>query len=416
MAQTQIFRQAALDRLSRPELFDRALFVTTPKGWLALATLVAAAVAVGVWSFQGTVSTYVNANGILLSRDGTLVDAVSPGVGTLTRIVPAEHEVVEKGAVVAEITNRELVERRRSAAALVEERQRAVDDFEAATTAEDAVIGSNLERQRDRLAQREASSRRLVEAARERLADYRRLFGERVVTRAVVDRSQQTLDRTEQELFAVLRERDTLEATELRRRNERRLRLTEMATRVDAAKRRVREIDSQLETQHVEAPASGRVTEIKAPIGAVLRAGQPVLSIKTGADSLEVLMYIPPADGKRVEPGMDVLVSPVTHPRKEFGAVRGKVRSVSAFPVSIEGMMSVLQNRSLARSFSDSGPPYAGRVALVADPSTASGVAWTSPKGAGETLSSGTLAGSEIKVDSAPPITLVVPLLRELGF
>ena len=413
MAQTQMFRQAALKRLSTPEQFDRTLSVTTSKAWLALFTLLAMAGAVVGWSIEGEVSIYVKASGILLSSGGTVVDAVSSGTGTLTRIVPAVDDVVEKGAVVAETTNQEVVERHRSALALVDERVQAVEDFKKAATEEDALIEENVARQRQRLARLERSGREAVEAARERLESHRQLFDERVVTRVTVERSQQAFDRTERELFNTLRERDNLESGELQRRNERKARLAEMESRLQAAERRANELGTLLDTQYVTAPVSGRVTEVKAPIGAVLNAGQPVLSIKTGTDKLGVLVYIPPADGKRVEARMEALVSPSTVRREEHGSLKGTVESVSAFPVSLEGMVAVLQNRNLARTFSEGGPPYSGRVALVPDPSTASGFAWTSPKAANETLTSGTLASIEVKVDSQPPITLVVPLLRE---
>ena len=409
----QIFRQAALDRLSSPEHLDRALVVTTSKLWLALAALVVMAVATGVWSLEGEVSTYVRANGILLSHGGAVADAVPSAAGTLTVIHPATGDEVEKGAVVAEITNQEMMERYRSALAVVVERKRALDDFREAAEAEDAVIEGNVDRQRRRLQRIEGSSRQQVEVARERLDNHRQLFKDRIVTRVTVERSQSAFDRAQRELFNVLRERDNLESRELQRRNERKARLTEMDSRLQAAERRVKELGTQLDTQRVLAPVSGRVTEIKSSVGTVLRPGQPVLSIKTVEGDLGVLIYIPPVDGKKVEPGMEVLVSPSTVQREEYGSVRGTVESVSAFPVSQEGMIAVLQNRNLVQTFSEEGAPYSGRVLLVPDPTTASGFAWTSPKASGEALTSGTLASAEIKVESQAPITLVVPLLKK---
>ena len=127
-----------------------------------------------------------------------------------------------------------------------------------------------------------------------------------------------------------------------------------------------------------------------------------------------MLLYVPPDEGKKVEAGMQALVSPATVRREEFGAIRGTVASLSLFPVSFEGMVAVLQNPSLARSLSSDGPPYAGRIALLSDPTTASGFAWTSPKAANQKPTAGTLASVEIKTRSQPPITLAVPLLKEL--
>ena len=409
-----LFRQAALKRLSTPEQLDRALRVTTPKGWVALLALLAMAAAIGVWSVKGEVSTFVKADGILLSRGGTVVDAVSSGIGTLTGVVPAVGEVVREGAVVAEVTNQETTEIYRSALAQVEDQTRALEDFKAAGAAEDALIEENAARQRQRLERLERSARQSVAAARERLENHRRLFEERVITRVTVDRSQQALDLAERDLFATLRERDRLESAELQRRNERDRRTAQLESLLRAARRQVKEVETRIDTQRILAPASGRITEIKASIGAVLGPGQPVVSIRTGEEEgLGVLIYIPPADGKRVEAGMEALVTPATVRREEYGALRGRVESVSSFPMSTEGMVAVLQNPDLAGTFSEKGPPYSGRIALEPDPSTASGFAWTSPKAADQTLSSGTLASIEVKVEAQAPITLVVPLLKK---
>ena len=408
-----LFRRAALDRLSTPEQLDRTLHITTSKGWIALVALLTMAAAIVVWSVKGEVSTFVKADGILLSRGGTVVDAVSSGMGTLTRVVPAVGDVVRKGAVIAEVTNQETMELYRSARALVDERTQALEDFKAAGAAEDALIEQNTARQRERLDRLERISRQLVAAAQERLQNHRRLFEERIVTRVALDRSQQALNLAQRELFATLRDRDNLESRELQRRNERNRRIAQLQSLLHAAQRQVKEVEARVDTQRILAPVSGWMTEIKASVGAVLAPSQPVVSIRTGEEALGVLVYIPPADGKRVEAGMEALVTPATVRREEYGSLKGRVESVSSFPVSTEGMIAVLQNAGLVETFSENGPPYSGRIVLEPDPSTASGFAWTSPKAAGQTLSSGTLAGVEVKVESQAPITLVVPLLKK---
>ena len=110
--------------------------------------------------------------------------------------------------------------------------------------------------------------------------------------------------------------------------------------------------------------------------------GQVVLGIETGGDSIDVLIYVASAGGRRVRAGMPALVSPVTVRAVESGSLTGVVESISEFPVSLDGMTAPLQNEDLARTFSADGLPYSGRVALTPDASTASGFAWTSPRGA----------------------------------
>ena len=408
-----IFRESALKRLSRPEQLDRALYVTTAKGWLALLTLIAVAAAVVFWSFRGEVSTFVTADGILLNRGGRIVDAVSSGVGTLNRIHVAVGDAVERGALLAEISNQEALERYQSALSLVEERQRVIAELEASLEEENRLLDETRARHVRRLTQLERTARETLEAARSRLADHRALFDERVVTRLTLERSQAAVDRAQRELFNIMRERDELESRDLQRRGSSRARLVEEASRLQAAERRVNELGIALDAQRITASESGRVTEIKAAVGAILRPGQPVLSLKSGEARLGALIYVPPAEGKRIRTGMQVLVSPTTLRREEYGAIRGTVESMSSFPVTQDGMIAVLQNQELATQFSRGGPPYAGAVAFERDPSTVSGFAWTSPKAASETISPGTLVGVEIKVESQPPIALVVPLVKE---
>ena len=136
-----------------------------------------------------------------------------------------------------------------------------------------------------------------------------------------------------------------------------------------------------------------------------------MISIETGGEGLGVLIYVPPVDGKRVEAGMPTLVSPATAPHEEFGYMIGTVESLSEFPASLNGMIAVLQNEDLARTFSKAGPPYPGRVALTLDPSTASGFAWTSPQAAGIDITPGTLA--EVEVSTQSPAELVLPWFKE---
>ena len=411
---TGVFRESAVKRVSAPEKLDRSLTVTTSRSWLALATFMAMTALVVAWSIFGEVSTYVPAQGILLNQGGKIVDAPSTSVGTLTRILHGVGDTVEKDDPVAESVNTVRREEYRSAMALVAEREQALQALRQSLQAEAKLFSRSTRSQRRRLARLEHNGRRALKAARKRWEDYRRLFEKKLETKTVVDRSRLDYDRAQRELFTILRERDKLEAGELQRIHKGKTRLIEMESRLLSAKRQANELASQLATQRILAPVAGRITEIKVPIGALLEPGQSVVSIRTGVERLGALMYIPPADGKRVQEGMAVLLSPASLRREKFGSLKGLVESVSEFPISRDGMIAVLQNSELASTFSGEGSPYVSRVTLVPDPSTASGYAWTSPKASSVTVTSGTLATAEIKVDSQPPIALVVPLLRKL--
>ena len=163
------------------------------------------------------------------------------------------------------------------------------------------------------------------------------------------------------------------------------------------------------------APISGRVIEIKVASGAVVLPGQAVASIRTGAPDLQVLLYVPPAEGKWVGEGMPALVTPMTVRREEFGSILATVESVSAFPASLEGMIAVLQNQKPGHA---PFPRRARHTAGRGRPDVRSGHGPAASPGPRpgrrrRRLTSGTLALVEIKTRTQPPITLAIPLLKE---
>ena len=401
-------------RVTTPERLDRMLSVTQARGWIALLAILVVATAVGVWSVVGEVATYVEAHGFLLNRGGRVVDAAATGPGRLRTFVVAVGDEVEKGALIARVANEELAARHAGALALVEERTRALDALKAEIAAESRIANENSARRRRQLDELEATALDMLDIVRTNLENNRQLFERRLVSRLRLESTQQEFNEARRVLLDLARDRDTLEVNEIRYRNENATRIREMTGRVETAKHQARELEALVSAERVLAPVSGQVIEIKVASGAIVSAGTAVASIRTGTTELDVLLYVPPGEGKQVEAGMPALVSPAAVRREEFGAIRGRVESLSSFPVSFEGMVAVLQNRELAQSFFSDGPPYAGRIALVPDPTTASGFAWTSPRAASQTLAPGTLASVEIKTRSQPPITLAIPLLKEV--
>ena len=406
-------RNKALDRLRTPEHLDRALYVTTPMTWLWLCVLLALTGAVVAWSIWGEISIYVEAEGIFLSRKGMVFDAASSGGGRLARITFAVGQQVNEGDVVAEIFDAETNERLESAVALVAEHKQELRDRIAETNEENRLAAENMARQRDRLDELERTSRDLEEKAGMRLRDDRKLFEMRIIDRMAVERSEQALSVLQQNLFEVLRRRDALDEDDIRRRNSISSRLSHARGELLKAELKVSELKALIETWRIRAPVSGRIIEIKAQIGATLSPGESVLSIETGGKGLDVLTYISAMDGKRVKAGMSVLVTPATVRREEYGSMIGVVEHVSEFPASLNGMVAVLRNQELARTFSTAGPPYPARIALTPDATTRSGFAWTSPQATGVEITPGTLATVEIRASTKPPASLVLPWIKE---
>jgi HlyD family secretion protein len=205
-----------------------------------------------------------------------------------------------------------------------------------------------------------------------------------------------------------------LDAEELDQTGRRDQEVSRQQEAVNAARRAVEELTTRTERNtRIVSPIAGHVTEVKATIGTFVAPGKPVLSIETAGEGLELVLYIPAEQGKKVSPGMAVQIAPATVKKEEFGTLVGRVLDISEFPVSPEGMLSVLQNAQLVTRFSAQGAPYAARIGLIADPAAPSGYAWSGGRGPPVALSGGTTASAEVTVRTQAPISLVLPVLRE---
>lgn len=410
----EIFRKAALKRLSSPDQLDRLVTVAGSQAWLAAATLGLMLVAVVVWSVVGSIPTRVKGEGILIGRGGRVFEAVAPSSGYLAQIDAVVGDEAVKDQVYGLLSRTDTEVELLNARARLEEAQRNRDETRRIAVDEVRLKQEALTRQKSALRQQVTAAQEQASFLRAKLADDERLLEKKIVTRTDVQRSRSELNQAALEVADAMKRLASTEAEELELTStvDRRLREADQAVNEEA--RRVRELEAQLElTTVIRAPISGRITEVHGAVGASLRQGEPVFTIEAAGQGLELLLYVPGEHGKSVHPGMEVQISPSTAKREEFGSLIGTVRQVSPFPTTLDAMRARLQNEELARSFAGDGPPFEARIDLLPDPATASGYRWTSERGAELPLSSGTIASGEVTVRSQAPITLAIPLLRE---
>ena len=127
-----------------------------------------------------------------------------------------------------------------------------------------------------------------------------------------------------------------------------------------------------------------------------------------------VMLYMPVEKGTLVTVGMDVNISPTTTNREEHGFIKGIVRSVSPYAVSQESMMATLRNQQFVQMFGGQSAVLELEVELLLDPSTVSGYAWSTPKGAPFAIIPGTICSGEVTVSSQRPIEMIIPFLKRL--
>jgi hypothetical protein len=166
----------------------------------------------------------------------------------------------------------------------------------------------------------------------------------------------------------------------------------------------------------VTSPYSGHIVEILVDVGNQIEKGTPLLSLEglnpEGQVDLVAVIYMAPAEGKKIRPGMEVQISPSTVRREEYGFMLGQVVSVGQFPATPQGMLRVLGNPELVKILSAVGAPIEVRVTLLTDSESVSGYAWSSQAGPPTQVDSGTLCNAWITLDQRRPISLVLPGLK----
>ena len=183
---------------------------------------------------------------------------------------------------------------------------------------------------------------------------------------------------------------------------------------IDDTLRQLHEYETQREwSTKVLSPYRGRVLEKLVERGNLVSTKDRIITIETNESAMEAVLFIPAGDGKKVDVGMEVQISPSTVKPEEFGFMLGKVKSVSLFPSTPEGMQRVLRNDQLVKELSQRGSPIEVTTELLTNPATKSGYKWSSPQGPPIGIFSGTLCTASIVVDRKRPVEYVIPKIKE---
>jgi HlyD family secretion protein len=409
------FRAAALDRAASPEQFDHLVVITKPSDWIWAAAICLLLVAAIVWGVVGRIPTRVSGEGILISNGDRVVDAVSAAAGRLASVSVTVGDHVVKGQPIAHIVQTDIEQKHSEAVAVLGEKQRDYAVLAARVQSELVVKSQNFAKLEDALNQVIKATTQRVQFLTVDVKNLEDLLAKGYTTRKnLSDRreeltsAQQRLDDTRNQILRLRADQTDLETQRDRELRQSQFSLSEAERQVSATE------ESLSQNTQVISPIEGRVVEVKISTGSVLAVGTAVAEIESEGNKLEAVIYIPPDQGKRIKPGMQVQLEPSTVKREEFGMMLGTVETVSDFPMTPQGMTAVLHNETLVTRFSHDGAPYAAKVVLEQDPSTTTGYRWAVGNGPSLRLTSGTLTRAEITTRHQRPLDLVIPLIRHL--
>jgi HlyD family secretion protein len=443
-----IFREKSLERLSSPERLDQLLQLIDRRSWLPLVALGALVGILVLWAIFGRVPVNVYGEGILI-HPRTVVEIQAPGSGQLTRIDVRVGDVVRPGQTLATIALPELekqLELEREKARELTALGRAGDILRPSG----ASGGNGTDGLEDHIDESRGVARNLRREARQSIADERRILEEqreRAEDLSVaLEKRWQSLREMFETGFASEKEVLEAEAEFI----DSRTRVSDLETRLLELKTRQLEIDdrylsrlqgladlrmdlqdyeqqiadvdreiARLETRldeegRITSEKRGTILEIHVAPGQFVTTGAHIGAMSVGDPTtpLASVVYFQVGDGKRIDVGDRIQVTPDTVERERYGGIEGVVRAVSGLPVTIDEATNQIGNREIAEAIVGAGYRIQLLAELRADPSTPTGLAWSSSGGPEMVISAGTTTTARVRVEERRPIAFVLPALK----
>lgn len=182
---------------------------------------------------------------------------------------------------------------------------------------------------------------------------------------------------------------------------------------IDSLDSEIEKYEYALEKTQITATVSGMVSDIKVGIGSAVGQGNEILTIRQLAEENLIVCYIPINTGKKVEPGMEVIVSPTIVNENEYGCMQAEVIHVDDYVSTASNIRSMLGDDTLAQAFTQNGPVVGVICRLRVDETTASGYWWSNSKGAELMVPEGTMVTADIITEEKAPIDMLIPYLKE---
>lgn len=213
-------------------------------------------------------------------------------------------------------------------------------------------------------------------------------------------------------------------------------------------------VSSMVGSNAVYTQESGTVVSVRVRAGDEIHLGDPVLTYKNAANEIEtiysdqvgtvaslvvkkddtftpgseiirvtptiqtsqmIVCYVPLAQAKKLERGMQVNVSLDSLDSQSYGNMVARVINIDAYAASVSGMASVIgSGNNLDAAFTKNGAVVAVACELYPDANTLSGYYWSNEKGASVVVTNGSLVTAKIVTEEVAPITKLFSKISEL--
>jgi HlyD family secretion protein len=427
----RLFSKDAVERSLSPDNLERLMPVIGAKDWLMIATVGALLVLFSVWAVLGRVPVVASGRGVIL-RPHQVVPIQTEGAGRVLSISWRPGDRIHAGDVVATLDQSELRKRIREDGRSLEtleaqdSRKTAAENEELASQLQqDKLERTALEAQRTTLLQSLADAKTLKPILEGHAESNRKLVKEGLLGYAAHELSDSEtaareidakiydftsrLSQVDGQIQQIQTRASTLARQFLEGSTARRNEIALVRRNIDMGELQI-ERDGSIHSQY-----SGRVAEVMTAAGQVLPQGGRLLTIDADEAGPELvsISYFPVRDGKKIQPGMHIQITPDTVQRERFGGIVGTVSSVSPIPITKEGATGIIGNTELVQSLMPEGAYIEVRAQLQADPRAFSGYRWSSSRGPDMKLTSGLTHSTRVTLDGRAPISYFLPSMRE---
>ncbi len=472
----KLFREESVERLSSPERLDQLMQVVNSKSWIPLATLGFLGMTALVWGIFGRIPITVEGAGVLV-YPSTVIPVQTKSSGQLIDLKVKNGDLIKKGEVIATIDQSDRQKQlERSKAKLVQLRgqnseansvqtQRNDQDSQAIqdqrqsleqrlqivqdltpTLKDKGLLAiqsqrQNLQKRQQTLEELEPTFKKRFETrqtlfkrgaiAEDSLLEARQQYSDNLSSIDEVEFQLKELDVQEsealQQYLTNLNEVKNIQA-QIQELDSKKASLTQQEWETSTTrKKEIQEVEREIaqvrqeisSESQIVSPHSGRILELTVNQGQVVEAGTRLASINTDnqAGKLVGMTYFPVQDGKKLQPGMEVQITPKTIKRERFGGIVGIVQDVSSFPITTEAASKILGNPQIIQGLVPQSEPVVIQISanLESDSETFSGYKWSSSSGPNLKISSGTTTSVRVKVEERAPITFVFPILRSIS-
>ena len=390
------------------------------QGWAGLAAAGLVIAAAIVWGAFGDVPTRIAGRCILMLPEG-VADVTADASGRVTSLLVKTGSMVTAGQQVAIVATPELAERIENARTRVADLEANLKAARTQTRRSSSFSDLSLAEQLVLLEKQKEATLRKVAIAEQQVATNDLLRQDGLIT----ERGRLSARLDLEDARTSLREVDRRIAEAGKRRTDFLHRTTRDVTALAlAANDARRELSGLLaqssEFTQVRSPVAGRVVEIKAAQGTLVKRDTPVIGVErmtqANGDGLEALMFVSAADGKKIEKAAEAEIIPEVTRREEHGVLRGHVAAISDYPSTPQGLLARIANPKLMQELAQGAAPFQVRILLKRanppEPGAANPFEWSAGAGSGVEISSGTLCQGEILVRHERPIGFVIPIFR----